>query len=91
MIIARLITIAGEVQGVGYRAFAQRSAAKHQVKGYVTNLVDGRVEAHVEGSPAAVEGFKMDLAAGPRYARVARLEELVIDPTGLYSNFRIER
>lgn len=91
MIIARLLTISGEVQGVGYRAFAQRAAAKHQVRGYVANLVDGRVEAHIEGTPAAVEGFKMDLAAGPRFSRVEQLEELVIDPTGLYSNFRIER
>ncbi len=91
MIIGRLLTISGEVQGVGFRAFAQRSAAKHQVRGYVTNLADGRVEAHVEGTPAAVEGFKMDLAAGPRFSRIVRLEELVIDPTGLYSNFRIER
>ena len=91
MIIARILTISGEVQGVGYRFFAQRSAAKHQVRGYVRNLNDGRVEAHVEGTPAAVDGFRMDLAAGPRFSAVEQIEELVIDPTGLYSNFRIER
>jgi acylphosphatase len=79
------------VQGVGYRFFAQRSAAKHQVRGYVRNLDDGRVEAHVEGDPAAVKGFMMDLAAGPAYSRVGQIEELVIDPSGLYSSFRIER
>lgn len=91
MIIARLLTISGGVQGVGYRFFAQRSAAKHQVRGYVRNLPDGRVEAHVEGTSAAVEAFKMDFAAGPRFSRVEQIEELVIDPSGLYSNFRIER
>lgn len=91
MTIARLLIISGEVQGVGYRFFAQRSAARHQVRGYIRNLKDGRVESHIEGSPSAVEAFKMDLAAGPRNSRVEQVEELVIDPTGLYSNFRIER
>ena len=91
MAIARILTISGEVQGVGFRFFAQRSAARHQVRGYIRNLKDGRVVAHVEGPPAAVEAFKMDLAAGPRHSRVEQVEELVIDATGLYSNFRIER
>lgn len=91
MMIARLLTISGEVQGVGYRFFAQRSAAKHQVRGYVRNLDDGRVEAHVEGTPAAVEAFRLDLNAGPAYSRVELVEELVIEPTNLYSSFRIER
>ncbi len=91
MTIARVLTISGEVQGVGYRFFAQRSAARHQVRGYVRNMSDGSVEALVEGTPTDVEGFKMDLAAGPKEARVQQIEELVVDPTGLYSNFRIER
>ncbi len=68
--IARRYLISGEVQGVGYRFFAQRVAARHQVTGYVRNLADGRVEVHAEGAPAGVEGFKHDLAAGPAYARV---------------------
>ncbi|MEP6945643.1 MAG: acylphosphatase [Acidobacteriota bacterium] len=91
MTIARVLIISGEVQGVGYRFFAQRSAARYQVRGYIRNLQDGRVEAHVEGSPTDVEAFKMDLAAGPKQSHVQQIEELVIDPTGLYSNFRIER
>jgi acylphosphatase len=91
MVIARKFIISGEVQGVGFRFFAQRSAARHQVRGYIRNLKDGRVEAFVEGDPAAVEGFKHDLHAGPTHSRVSELEELVLDPTGLYSNFRIEK
>ena len=46
--IARRVFISGEVQGVGYRFFAQRAAARHQVVGYVKNLDDGRVEVMVE-------------------------------------------
>lgn len=89
--IARQFLINGEVQGVGYRYFAQRSAARHQVRGYVRNLDDGRVEVLAEGSEKAVSGFRHDLAAGPTYSQVGRIEELVLDPSGLYSTFRIER
>jgi acylphosphatase len=91
MIIARRFIISGFVQGVGFRFFAQRSAARHQVRGYVKNLEDGRVEAYAEGSAKTVEDFKHDLAAGPTYSRVDHIEETVLDPTGLYSEFRIER
>lgn len=91
MTIARKFLISGEVQGVGYRFFAQRAAAQHQVKGYVRNLDDGRVEVLAEGAPAIVEAFKHDLAAGPAYASVANIEEINVEPTGWYSLFRIER
>ena len=90
MRVARHYTVSGDVQGVGYRFFAQRAAARHQVVGYVKNLSDGRVEALVEGSPTQVEAFKHDLAAGPRFGRVKDIEELNLDPTGTYSAFRIE-
>src|SRR5919206_1938893 len=91
MRVARRYTISGEVQGVGFRFFAQRAAARHQVVGYVRNLPDGTVEAHVEGTPESVEGFKHELAAGPRAARVESVEEVNVEPTGHYPSFRIER
>lgn len=91
MIIARKFFISGIVQGVGYRFFAQRSAARHQVKGYIQNLIDGRVEALVEGTEKAVELFKQDLLTGPVYSSVEDIEEIVLEPTELYSTFRIER
>jgi acylphosphatase len=83
--------IAGEVQGVGYRFFAQRAAARHQVYGYVRNCPDGKVEVFAEGSPNDVEEFKKDLVTGPQWSRVDNFEEISVEPTGLYSNFRIER
>ena len=91
MNIARKYFISGLVQGVGYRYFAQRSSAKHQVRGYVKNLPDGRVEILAEGNAAAVEAFRHDLAAGPAYSQVGTIEELVVELTGAYSSFRIER
>jgi acylphosphatase len=91
MRVARRFFVSGDVQGVGFRFFAQRVAARHQVTGYVRNLADGRVEAYAEGMAESVEGFKHDISAGPQYARVERVEETAHEPTGHYPSFRIER
>jgi acylphosphatase len=88
--IARRFIISGDVQGVGYRFFAQRAAARHQVTGYVKNLDDGRVEVLAEGPAQDVELLKHDLAAGPRFGFVEHVEEINVDPIGSYSSFRIE-
>jgi acylphosphatase len=89
--IARRFIISGDVQGVGYRFFAQRAAARHQVTGYVKNLDDGRVEALAEGPAQDVESFKHELAAGPRFGFVEHVEEINVDPIGSYSSFRVEQ
>jgi acylphosphatase len=89
--VARKFLIRGEVQGVGYRFFAQRAAARHQVVGYVRNCPDGTVEAFAEGPANNVEAFKHDLATGPQWAVVQQLEEITFEPTGRFSGFRIER
>lgn len=91
MKVARRYIISGEVQGVGFRFFAQRVAASHQVTGYVRNLPDGRVEALAEGGIEGVEGFKHDMAVGPSGAVVEHVEEVNVEPTGEYKSFRIER
>lgn len=91
MFIARKFLISGRVQGVGYRYFAQRSAARYQILGYVRNLPDRRVEVWAEGASQAVDEFKNDLVAGPTYSKVEQIEETVIDPTRLYTSFRIEK
>ncbi len=89
--VARRFFVRGEVQGVGYRFFAQRAAARHQIVGYVRNCPDGSVEAFAEGPAISVEAFKHDLATGPQWAVVDQVEEIVLEPTGTYSAFRIER
>jgi acylphosphatase len=91
MTIARKFIISGVVQGVGFRFFVQRAAARHQVVGYVQNLLDGRVEALAEGELENVEAFRNDLLTGPIYAEVEHIEEIVLEPNGLYPSFRVER
>ena len=89
--VARKFLIRGEVQGVGYRFFAQRAAARHQIVGYVRNCPDGTVEAFAEGPASSVEAFKYDLVTGPQWAVVDQVEEISLEPTGTYSAYTIER
>jgi acylphosphatase len=90
MRVARKFLISGDVQGVGFRFFGQRAAARHQVVGYIRNCPDGTVEAYAEGPAKNVEAFKQDLAAGPQFAVVERMEEINLEPTGEFPSFRIE-
>lgn len=91
MKIARKFYISGLVQGVGFRFFTQRAAAKHQVRGYVKNLEDGRVEVYAEGEEKAIKAFYEDILTGPNYARVEEIEEIVLEPKDLYYTFLIEK
>jgi acylphosphatase len=91
MKVARKFVIRGNVQGVGYRFFAQRAAARHQVIGYVKNCPDGTVEAFAQGSAGDVEEFKKDLVTGPQWSAVEHVEETRLDPTSEYRSFLIER
>jgi len=64
------VIVRGEVQGVGYRAFARRCAARLGLNGWVRNRPDGNVDLEVEGPPATV-GDMLDLARqGPSFATV---------------------
>jgi len=91
MKVARKFIISGVVQGVGYRFFTQRAAAEHQIVGYVRNLENGDVEVVAEGELQQMEDFKRKLMEGPRFSVVKNVEEIVLEPTGNYSSFRIER
>ena len=51
---AAYITVSGHVQGVGFRSWAIGQAGQLGLAGYVTNLMDGRVEILAEGDERAV-------------------------------------
>jgi len=64
------VLVSGRVQGVFFRDGARRKARDLNLKGWVRNLPDGRVEALFEGDPAAVEEMLRWCAEGPPDARV---------------------
>jgi acylphosphatase len=89
MIVARRFFISGRVQGVGFRWFTRDIAMREGVKGWVRNLLDGRVEALVEGESDSVTRVERALRAGPRGARVQRVVVEDEDPGGHHHGFEI--
>jgi acylphosphatase len=62
--------IFGDVQGVGFRYFAESNARRLGLDGYVRNRYDGAVELEAEGDAPALERFLDLLRQGPRMARI---------------------
>ena len=83
---AKQFFISGMVQGVGFRFFAEREAAKLGVGGYVRNLFDGRVEVYAIGTVEQLEAMKSALRRGPTMAAVDRVEEHDADFLKNYAN-----
>ena len=71
---AKLFTVRGRVQGVGFRYFVLREAQARGVAGWVRNLPDGAVEVLAAGEPALVDAFEGRLWHGPPHARVTEIE-----------------
>jgi acylphosphatase len=63
----------GRVQGVFYRASAQRVGAHLGLSGWVRNRGDGAVEGHAQGDDSAVDALLDWCRRGPADARVDRL------------------
>lgn len=73
--IARRWLVQGVVQGVGFRWFVARQAARLTVVGWVRNLPDGRVEVVARGTRAALDDLDAALRRGPAHARVENVEK----------------
>lgn len=67
------ILVEGLVQGVWYRASTRREALRLNLKGWVRNLPDGRVEILAQGSPAAVDELCRWCQTGPPGAEVTHV------------------
>lgn len=57
MINRRTVHFSGRVQGVGFRYTVQNVAMQFDVKGFVRNLGDGRVELVAEGPDDQLDGL----------------------------------
>ena len=77
------IFVDGRVQGVGFRAFVAREAARRNLSGWVRNRRDGSVEAVVAGAPAAIDEFAALVRRGPPVARVDAFRQQPADEAAL--------
>jgi acylphosphatase len=75
MKVAKRWFISGNVQGVGFRFFAQNKARELGLSGWTRNLDDGRVEVYAVGPQKALSDLAAALHSGPRMADVRHVEE----------------
>jgi acylphosphatase len=74
--------LAGRVQGVGFRFFAEEWAEKLRVGGFARNLPDGRLELVAEGPEPAVRTFLEAMRQGPASAVVRAFDVQWEEPVG---------
>lgn len=81
--IAVRLIIKGNVQGVGYRWWAQGEAARLGLDGWVRNRRDGTVELVAAGPKAAVEQMIASCRTGPPAASVHVVDQSTAEDDGL--------
>lgn len=85
---ARMVYYSGDVQGVGFRATAERIARGYPVTGWVKNLSDGRVQLVAEGPGDAVQAFL--LAVRTRWKDNIKREDIKEEMvSGKYKKFTV--
>ena len=67
--------ITGTVQGIFFRAFIKDNAERNNVKGFVRNLEDGRIEVFIEGDANDVNKMIELCKKGPKHAQIRKVEE----------------
>jgi len=82
------IYLSGIVQGVGMRYYIRDRAKEMNIKGYVRNLPDGRVQCVAQAEPEQLNEFISTLK-NARRGRVDNLEKEELPLQENYSDFKI--
>jgi acylphosphatase len=85
----RTCHFAGRVQGVGFRYTVQNLALQYNVRGYVRNLPDGRVELVMEGPESDMEQLLDDIRQKMN-GYIRDLEEQISPATGEFQQFYVK-
>jgi acylphosphatase len=89
MMIRAHILVSGVVQGVFFRHNTMKKANEFNVKGWVRNLQDGRVEIVCEGKKDEVQKLVDWSKKGPTGARVSNIHVTWEDYIGEFNTFRV--
>ncbi len=88
MIICKLYTVSGRVQGVWFRAGTQKAANQLGITGWAKNLPNRKVQVLACGESAQIEKFIAWLHKGPLLAKITKITEEDI-PVQNFSTFEI--
>jgi acylphosphatase len=84
------VFVSGRVQGVFFRSETKHEAESRDVKGWVRNLSDGRVEAVFEGEEETVKALVEFCRRGPLGAIVANVDLAWENYTGEFDDFKMK-
>ena len=85
----RTCYFSGRVQGVGFRYTVHNLAMPHNVRGYVRNLPDGRVELVMEGPDQDMDHL-LDSIRQKMNQFIKRVDTQVEPPTNTFTGFSIK-
>ncbi len=83
------LQVSGRVQGVYFRMFTQKKARQLEIKGFVRNLPDGRVEIIAEADHSSVEQLIQWCHKGPITARVDQVDIIELETDEAFTAFEI--
>jgi acylphosphatase len=83
------IKVHGRVQGVFFRASAQREAKRLGLTGWVRNRKDATIELVAEGEETGIKDLIAWAQSGPTAARVEKVDVRWRSFVGEYFDFRI--
>lgn len=79
----------GNVQGVGFRFFAQQEAEKLGLTGWVRNRSDGKVDIEVDGEELKVMTFLKNLKSKHPWANIVSENHTEKTVSDIYTGFKI--
>ena len=79
----------GNVQGVGFRWSVKQIAKGYDVRGFVRNLPDGRVELQASGEPDEVRAFVDAIGESELHAHIRKTIETPLNDPPSFSGFVI--
>ncbi|MFN4082208.1 MAG: acylphosphatase [Bacteroidia bacterium] len=82
-------TIKGRVQQVYFRQYTLENAKELGIKGWVKNLPDKSVQCVATGTTEALQEFEKRLWKGSPLSKVENLIVEAIEPTEIFSDFKI--
>ena len=82
------LVVSGRVQGVCFRLYTVREAARLGLNGWVRNLGSGEVEVLAEGDEARLKDLELWCWHGPPHAVVTGIASSYGAATGEFTHFR---